>query len=232
MKTKLYVVDDFKPYLELLLDFLEKTYPDIEITGLNNSMAALDIILKNRPQILLIDHGMPDRDGSELIKLVYDNYRPYSILISGMSIMLECTKHFDYFIYKHPNFLMTTDEIKSIVDIILKKLVYRQENAIDKVFMNYGLSGKPGTLLFLKQVIRIAKKLIPINKSKKIKKLGLYKAINNEISRNNKFIQYHLGNLREENIDLFPSHDNIDMVTEIVQEVRKYEEYIEMENEE
>lgn len=216
---KLYVIDDFKSYLELLLEYLTKTYPNITIKGISNSITALDIIIQNRPDILVVDHAMPYRDGTQLVELVYEYYHPYTVLLSSLSIH---KKSFDYYVNKNNDFLFTMLALKSTIDTIIKNILMKQEQAIDTVVANKNINASPGNILFLKQVIRIAKQLINIEKA--TKKLGLYKAIQYTLKKNNKYIQYHLQTIRQDNIDIFPAMDNIDMVRELVHEVKKLEE--------
>lgn len=216
---KIYVVDDFVPYLDLVLEFLNLTYPRLTIKGINNSVRALDIILEDRPEIVIVDHAMPERDGTELVKLICEHYKPYTILLSSLH---QHKQNFDYFVYKYNDFLETTSILKDIIDTIIRNLLERQEKAIDNVVHTLQLEGSYGDLLFLKQVIRIAKRILNINNSSK--KIGLYKAITKDVKKNTKYIQYHLGKIRDRNVDIFPNMDNIDVVKELVKQVNEIEE--------
>lgn len=66
MVKKILVVDDDKNILRLLQDELQKRLPDLEFITTGSGLAALQVILTGRVDLLITDIAMPDIDGYEL----------------------------------------------------------------------------------------------------------------------------------------------------------------------
>ncbi len=68
---KILLVDDEPDNLALLYRTLRGKY---EITKTTSPVEALDILSKNHIDLVISDHKMPEMDGVEFLKRVYDNY--------------------------------------------------------------------------------------------------------------------------------------------------------------
>lgn len=66
--TKILLVDDVKFFLEVEKAFLKR--PNCEILTAGNGIEALEIIKKERPNLVLMDLHMPEMDGYECCKAV------------------------------------------------------------------------------------------------------------------------------------------------------------------
>lgn len=62
MKTKVVLVDDDIDTLEIFQDYLEMKGIDVIDTG-NNGKSAVDLFLKHKPDVILLDVMMPEYDG-------------------------------------------------------------------------------------------------------------------------------------------------------------------------
>ena len=62
MKTKVILVDDDIDTLEIFQDYLEMKGVDVLDTG-NNGKAAVELFLKHKPDVVLLDVMMPEYDG-------------------------------------------------------------------------------------------------------------------------------------------------------------------------
>jgi two-component system response regulator (stage 0 sporulation protein A) len=71
-KKRILISDNSKDFVRLLVEFFSKQ-PDIEIVGVAyDGTLALEMIEKTKPDILLLDIIMPELDGLEVMKYVYE----------------------------------------------------------------------------------------------------------------------------------------------------------------
>lgn len=71
-KTRILISDNSKDFVQLLVGFFSKQ-PDIEIIGAAYDGAqTLKMIEQTKPDILLLDIIMPELDGLEVIRYVYE----------------------------------------------------------------------------------------------------------------------------------------------------------------
>ncbi len=63
---KILLIDDDRLFLDLLTQYVQKRYPDLEVLAFSNALKALPQI-NIELDLLLIDLEMPDLDGSKLL---------------------------------------------------------------------------------------------------------------------------------------------------------------------
>ena len=71
-KTRILISDNSKDFVKLLVDFFSKQ-PDFEIIGVAyNGTQTLKMIEQTEPDLLLLDLIMPELDGLEVMRYVYE----------------------------------------------------------------------------------------------------------------------------------------------------------------
>lgn len=84
-KTHVVIVDDDLISLEVMKAMLSH-FPETTISTAQTGQAALELILEKRPQLVLLDHELPDFNGVELYCKVHDELgdkTPITAMISG-----------------------------------------------------------------------------------------------------------------------------------------------------
>lgn len=71
MTKKIVVVNDVKLLREIGKELFERRGYKVLLT--NNSLEALEIIQKEKPALILLDHYMPEMNGDELCRIIKDN---------------------------------------------------------------------------------------------------------------------------------------------------------------
>ncbi|WP_417681087.1 response regulator [Pseudidiomarina aquimaris] len=84
-ETHVVIVDDDLISLEVMKAMLSH-FPDTQISTAQSGQAALELILEKRPDLVLLDHELPDFNGVELYCKVHDalgDQTPTTAMISG-----------------------------------------------------------------------------------------------------------------------------------------------------
>jgi DNA-binding response OmpR family regulator len=93
-KYKLLVVDDEESLRTILRD--ELTYQNYTVRDAENGQAALEILKKEKQDIVLLDVRMPEMDGIELLRIIRkDNLARKVVMLTGvdeLKIARECLK--------------------------------------------------------------------------------------------------------------------------------------------
>jgi two-component system LytT family response regulator len=76
------VVDD-EPLARETLRLLLSEDPEVEVVGEASGLAAAELILKTRPDLLFLDVHMPEVDGFELLRLIGPNRVPAVIFVTA-----------------------------------------------------------------------------------------------------------------------------------------------------
>ncbi|MGD1819131.1 MAG: response regulator transcription factor [Pleomorphochaeta sp.] len=84
---KILIIEDEKLPREGLYKLLSTNYKGIQtLVPQANGLEGLEIIEKDKPEIILTDISMPDMNGLEMISKIQNvNYKPYIIILSGYS---------------------------------------------------------------------------------------------------------------------------------------------------
>lgn len=92
-KIQILVVDDVKEIRDLLCRFLVDR--GFSVLSAGSGEEALPVIIGQKPQVLLLDYGLPGMNGLELLKLVREfNSTIAVIMISGSAIDLKSDPQF------------------------------------------------------------------------------------------------------------------------------------------
>lgn len=84
-KTHVVIVDDDLISLEVMKAMLSH-FPETHISTAQNGQTALELILKERPDVVLLDHELPDFNGVELyckVQQKLGDATPLTAMISG-----------------------------------------------------------------------------------------------------------------------------------------------------
>jgi CheY-like chemotaxis protein len=80
--TKILIIDDEQVVLEMMVQMVKREGYDVE--GASNGKEALKMVQNSKPDLIITDLIMPDKEGIELIKDLRDTYDDLKILaISG-----------------------------------------------------------------------------------------------------------------------------------------------------
>jgi len=72
-KKRIFISDNSRDFVSLLVDFFSKQLR-IEIVGVAyDGKQTLEAIAKAKPDVLLLDLVMPEMDGIEILKKIYEN---------------------------------------------------------------------------------------------------------------------------------------------------------------
>lgn len=83
-RIRVFIADDNRLLREGLASMLEEV-EDMEIVGMASSgKQALEQIQQTRPEVALLDIGMPDKDGLEVTQVLYKSLPSTKIIILGM----------------------------------------------------------------------------------------------------------------------------------------------------
>nr|MDO8111088.1 response regulator [Candidatus Sigynarchaeota archaeon] len=103
---KAMIVDDDVDILKLLEDILLLKFPSIKLDVAKNGVEALDLIKEmpedERPNIVLSDMKMPIMNGTELCKIIKNNYD--GIKVALMTAFNETSGCFDEIFFKPIDF--------------------------------------------------------------------------------------------------------------------------------
>lgn len=79
-KKLVLIVDDDKVVREFLQEFLKLKLHGFEVHSVNNGISALNLLKKERFDIIITDYSMPEMNGIELTKIVRSQY-PHTLII-------------------------------------------------------------------------------------------------------------------------------------------------------
>lgn len=121
----IFVIDDDESVVNILKDVLQKHFPSSFTGFAMNGNEAVTKLLEVRPDIVLIDYLLPDKDGLQIIKEVKQVYQPSFIMLSQISDKAMIAKAYheniEFFISKPINVI----EVISVVERVMK---YNQAN--------------------------------------------------------------------------------------------------------
>lgn len=120
MSIKIMFVDDDENLLEGLKRSLRKKVGNWKINFNTSGKKALEILNKERYNIIITDYKMPEMDGMELLNIVRDKYPDvHRILLTGQSEkeIFEKAKSMDHLYLAKP--CSTEDLISTINNVLL-----------------------------------------------------------------------------------------------------------------
>ena len=117
---KIGIVDDDPGIVNILEDIIGDHFDGISIYTASTGRLAVDMILKNRPEIVLLDYLLPDQDGLEVIRQTRRYCQPMFIMISEISDKAMIAKAYDeqieFFITKPINVIEVTSVLRRVIE--------------------------------------------------------------------------------------------------------------------
>ncbi len=142
----IYIVDDDLSIVNILKDIVNKYFEGALIGTASNGMDAIKEIKELKPDIVLLDFLLPDKDGLQIIKSIREEYDQGIIMISEVSdkqmIAKAYRENIEFFISKPINVVEVVSVIKKVIEHLkIKGTLNQFEDALSMLKINLG-SGK------------------------------------------------------------------------------------------
>lgn len=118
----IYIVDDDLSIVNILSDIITKNFPDLIVGKAFLGDEALEKILSEQPDIILLDYLLPDLHGLEIIRRIRLLYQPVIIMISEVSDTKMIEKAYNEEIYFYITKPLNVIEIISVIRRVIKDL--------------------------------------------------------------------------------------------------------------
>ena len=125
-KAKVLIVDDIKVNRNILVKIIEKN-TNFESYTANNGHEALDLIKKNKPDIILLDVMMPDMDGFEVANKVKNNPKFADIPIIFITALTDEESKVKAFNCGGIDYITKPFSIKEVVSRITVQIRLKQQ---------------------------------------------------------------------------------------------------------
>ena len=126
-KYKILIVDDEEDNLSLLYRTLRRKY---DVTKCLSPLEAIEKLKENEYELVISDHKMPEMNGVELLKYVYDNYpstmRILLTAFSEVSLLIDAINYAN--IYRYIKKPFDPDELVMIVDGAIEYYLLKKDN--------------------------------------------------------------------------------------------------------
>ncbi|HEX6291999.1 MAG TPA: response regulator [Herpetosiphonaceae bacterium] len=84
MIDSILIADDNPSIRSLLVRLIRRTKPNAHIVDVGTGQAALEACYRRRPKLVILDHGLPDINGCQVLhQLKVDSRASYVIMITG-----------------------------------------------------------------------------------------------------------------------------------------------------
>lgn len=130
MSTRVILIDDDTDTLEIFQDYLEMKGIEVVETG-NNGKTAVELYLKHKPEIVLLDVMMPEYDGYFALKNILNNDTNAKIIMVTADKTADTRKKLIEL--KASGILYKPYEIKTVLETIEK--VKTGENVLDMIYV-------------------------------------------------------------------------------------------------
>ncbi|WP_321329605.1 response regulator [uncultured Ilyobacter sp.] len=146
--STIYIVDDDPSIVTILKDILNKYFKGSLIGSSFNGEDAIEEIKMLKPNIVLLDFLLPDKDGLQVIKAIREEYDQGIIMISEVSdkqmIAKAYKKDIEFFISKPINVVEVVSVIKKVIEHLkIKGALSQFEDALSILKNNLGSEEKP-----------------------------------------------------------------------------------------
>lgn len=111
----IYIIDDNRMHADLLKEFLQSTYENYIVKAFYHPYELLNRVFIERPKLIILDNGMPGKDGIALIEEINLVYRPKTIMISGLPYLAVSDLVDEYFLKGSLNYNI----LKSVIDSLI-----------------------------------------------------------------------------------------------------------------
>ncbi len=210
MNPEIFIVDDYQIQLNNLTKFLKQQYPHLIIIGFTDPVEALEQIIMNKPEILILDHAMPRLEGAELLKIVKKVYTPHTTIL--ISMLDQYAELYDYYLPKPYHYL----ELKTLIDTVLED-IYKKLN----IEIDGALSGVDGSIkdkIFLKNVLILLQDIVD---DEQPQNASIYKLVSEKMDSPPDTVRKHMKRIRNKNQDKFGKVSTLELLKKILKKIRK-----------
>ncbi len=144
----IYIVDDDLSIVNILKDIVNKYFEGALIGTASNGADAIKEIKALKPDIVLLDFLLPDKDGLQVIKSIREEYDQGIIMISQVSdkqmIAKAYRENIEFFISKPINVVEVISVIKKVIEHLkIKGVLSKFEDALNVLKINLGSEIQP-----------------------------------------------------------------------------------------
>lgn len=131
----IFIVDDDISIVNILKDIVGQYFQNFLVGYELNATLGIKEIITQKPDIVLLDYLLPDRDGLEIIREIKKEYNPLIVMISEVSdkemIAKAYKEKIEFFITKPINVIEVVTIINKLVEYKeMKNRIYQVENII------------------------------------------------------------------------------------------------------
>tara|TARA_Y100001968_G_scaffold177003_1_gene162146 strand:+ start:12048 stop:13790 length:1743 start_codon:yes stop_codon:yes gene_type:complete len=80
-RPKVLIVDDNEEFVRLVRDIVHRAYPKASVEGATSGSAALKLLLSGNFDVVLLDYGLPDFDGIEVLAEIRKNLLDVAVVV-------------------------------------------------------------------------------------------------------------------------------------------------------
>lgn len=113
-----------------------------EVSVLSSGEAALDLIASGTPDLVLLDHGLPDIDGREVLRLIRKSSQVPIIVVTARASESEMVESLDEGADDYIVKPFRTPELMARVRAVLRRVTERSESAEPIEFRDIVLDGR------------------------------------------------------------------------------------------
>jgi two-component system response regulator YcbB len=139
----IYIVDDDPSIVTILEDIVNKYFPGALLGTASNGIDAIKEIKLLKPEIILLDFLLPDKDGLAIIRAIREEYHQGVIMISEVSdkqmIAKAYKENIEFFISKPINVIEVVSIIKKVSEHQqIKNTLNKFENVLSSLKVDLG----------------------------------------------------------------------------------------------
>lgn len=139
--TRIFIVDDDPSIVSILEDIVNKNFKNSLIGSASTGTKAINEIKNLKPDIVLLDFLLPDKDGLEVVRSIRKEYYQGIIMISEVSDKHMVAKAYkediDFFISKPINVIEVVSVIKKVIEHLnIKDTLNKFEDALNSLKFN------------------------------------------------------------------------------------------------
>ena len=147
MKITVLLVDDQQLFREGLALILKQHYPEMNLLHAGSGPAALEMLKTTQVNLVLLDIGMPEMNGMEVVTLINKEHPDVSILVVTQYNGEAMIKHLlrigvHGFIFKSS----ASDEIKEAIETVMEGRQYVPANLQASFLKKIAMSDTPAVL--------------------------------------------------------------------------------------
>jgi|LGVF01.1.fsa_nt_gb two-component system response regulator YcbB len=155
----IFIVDDDISIVNILKDIVNQYFQDFLVGYELNARLGIKEIISQKPDIVLLDYLLPDRDGLEIIREIKKEYNPLIVMISEVSdkemIAKAYKEKIEFFITKPINVIEVVTIINKLIEYReMKNKIYQVENIISVLNKTVRIESDEDRIMFNNHNIR------------------------------------------------------------------------------